>query len=129
MSNSTTLEQPAPAKPLALRAIASALTNHLQACPDNDLHWVSVIGEDSVCPTPTRAWNQELRDSLLHVSVSDGWSEGTLLHVYAQRNRYQPELLNPLFRIKLLCGHRRAFVAAGQVWEFLQSPAFAELTA
>jgi hypothetical protein len=104
-----------------LRRISHLLARHLEATPDNDLYWISVIGEDGMDPQPALVWDQDLRDSLLHVSVTNGWSEGTLLYVYAQRDRYKPEQLRALFRIKVLCGYLQAFNTARQVWTYFES--------
>ena len=109
-----------------LRTIANALRTHLLADPENDLHWVQVIGEDSLAPDVLR-WGPDLAASLLNVTVADGFSEGMLLYVYAQRNRYEPDQVRAIFRVKLLCGMRRAFDAARQTKEFLDLAAFAAL--
>lgn len=113
--------------PLLLRTIARALEKHLYEDPECALHWIAVVGEDSVDPNPTRTWDQVLEDSVLQIAVSDGVSEGRLIYIHGQRDRYAPGAVQPLWRIKVLCGHARAFKEAERVWSWFESPAFVQL--
>jgi len=115
------------AQGIALRVIAQALEQHLNATPEHNVHWAAVVGESGIDASPTRTWTKELADSLLMVSVAQGFSEGTLLYVHAQPDRYQTDKLVTLIRVKLLCGWRQAFLAARDAWEFLNSERFDSL--
>lgn len=115
--------------PLLLRTIARALEKHLYEDPESALHWIAVVGEDNVDPNPTKTWDQVLEDSVLQVAVTDGFSEGSLVYVHAQRDRYAPGAVQTLWRIKVLCGRARAFKEAERVAAWLGSPAFEVLKA
>lgn len=57
--------------------------------------------------------------------LAQGHSEGMLVYVYAQANRYKPAELVPLLRIKLLCGVERALKQMQAIWAYLNdSPEF-----
>lgn len=113
-------------QPVFLREIKKHLEDHLYKNPENTLHWVNVVGEDSMEPKPTLSWVHS--NSLLQVSIADGFSEGCLVYVHAQADRYKPDQLVALFRIKLLCSAKRAFSEARHIWEFFESSEFGELT-
>lgn len=116
-----------PAPGTHLRTIARALEQYLLRSPDSSVHWISVIGEDNLEPVPKLMWDAVLADSLLQVSVAQGFSEGMLLYVHAQRDRYKPGNVRALFRVKLLCGPHRAFQEASAVWLFFNSTEFESL--
>jgi hypothetical protein len=87
------------------------------------VHWVAVIDEPDTFGPPKRVW--EFDDYLLQVSLAHGHSEGMLVYVYAQANRYKPGELVPLLRIKLLCGVERALREMQAIWTYLNdSPEF-----
>lgn len=113
--------------PLLLRTIARALEKHLYEDPESALHWIAVVGEDSVDPNPSRTWDQVIEDSVLQVAVTDGFSEGRLIYVHGQRDRYAPGAVQPLWRIKVLCGRARAFKEAERIAAWFDSAAFHEL--
>lgn len=115
--------------PITLREIARFIQEDLSKCDEHNLHWVAVIDESSVQPVAEALWTQQHADSLLQVVVANGHSEGMLLHVMAQPNRYEPAHLLPLIRVKLLCGHDRAFAAARDLSKLLRSEAFEQLVA
>lgn len=108
-----------------LRDIGRALEKNIYAQTDTSLHWLAVIGEDSIQPVPTKEWYYN--DALIQVGVVNGNSEGSLIYVQAQKNRYQPELLVPLFRIKLLCSPMAAFAEAKIVYKFFESQEFMDM--
>lgn len=112
--------------PVYLRDIARALEKKLYAQQDTSLHWVAVVGEDSVQPKPEKTWH--FNDSMVVISVGQGHSEGTLVYVHAQKDRYKPDQLIALFRIKLLCSPKAAFAEARVVFEFFDSQEFEEMT-
>lgn len=126
MSTSDANTTDRPASGIALRSIGHALERHLNCTPEHDVHWIAVVGESNL-EAPRRTWTKGLADSLLMVSVAEGFSEGTLLYVQSQPDRYQPDKLDTLFRIKLLCGWRQAFLAARDTWAFLNSAEFHSL--
>lgn len=108
-----------------LRDIGSALEKGMYENPETSLHWVSVMGEDSIQPVPTKAWH--FNDALIQVGIVNGNSEGSLIYVHAQKSRYQPDLLIPLFRIKVLCSPKAAFAEARAVYEFFESSEFMKM--
>lgn len=110
--------------PAYLRQLGQLIERHLFK-GETSLHWVAVVGEDSVQKIPERMWAHD--DHLLLVTVAPGHSEGALLYVNAQANRYKPEAIEPLFRIKLLCGPHAAFDEAKAVWDCINSKEFAHL--
>lgn len=113
----------APDKPVYLRTIAEDLERKLQLDPDCSVHWVAVVNEPDTFGPPTRVW--EFDDHLLQVSLAHGHSEGMLVYVYAQANRYKPGELVPLLRVKLLCGLERALCEMQAIWTYLSdSPEF-----
>lgn len=109
-----------------LRSIGSALTEKLQEQPDSHLQWVAVVGEVGARAVP-REWRYN--DSLIQVGIVNGNGEGCLVYVHAQGDRYQPDVLKALFRIKLLCKPSEAFAEAKLIYEFFESPEFLEMTA
>ena len=117
-----------PKAPVYQRAIARFISDSLSKSVDYDVHWVAVVAEDSVAESPVRPWTQALADSELVVSVMQGHSEGMLLHVLAMPNRYKPDQVEALWRIKLLCGHDRAFDAARDLSKLLRSAEFEAVT-
>lgn len=110
-----------------LRDIARALEKRLYEQPETSLHWVSVVGEDSVHPQPKKQWI--FNDAMIQVGVVNGNSEGSLIYVHAQTGRYAPDQLTALFRIKLLCSAKAAFAEAKVVYEFFESKEFADISA
>lgn len=112
--------------PVFLRDIGRALEKRLSQQPDTSLHWVAVIGEDSVQAVPTKKW--QYNEAMLQVGVVNGNSEGSLIYVHAQKDRYQPDSLVALFRIKMLCSAKAAFADAKIVYEFFESKEFLEMT-
>lgn len=117
---------------LYLRTIARALKQHLLLDPECAVHWISVLDENSM-DSPSRTWWYDgvcaLDDCLLQVSLAQGFSEGMLLYVYAQPDRYKPAALTPLLRIKLLCGPARAAKELLAVWRWFNSKEFHDLVA
>ena len=120
-------KEPAPSNTkVFLRDIGRALEKKLYEYPQSSFHWISVLNEDNVQAVPTREWL--FNDSLIHIGVVNGNNEGCLVYVHAQGNRYQPDLLTTLFRIKFLCNANRVFDEARIVYEFFESNEFFELT-
>lgn len=113
-------------KPVFLRDIGYALEKTMNAQPDTSLHWVAVVGEDSVQRVPTKLWH--FNEEMIQVGVVQGNSEGSLIYVHAQNNRYAPDQVTVLFRIKLLCSAKHAFKEAKVVYEFFESKEFADMT-
>jgi hypothetical protein len=127
MTTETKLETTSPQPPITLREIGRAIERKLNLVPEHNLHWVAVIGEDSMVPVAQKLWTQVHADSIVQVAVSDGHSEGTLLYVQALPDRYAPDKIEPLFRIKLLCGRMQAHKAAADLDSFLHSGEFEQL--
>ena len=106
-----------------LLTIAQDLERTLQKDPECCVQWVSVIDEPSSFGPPTREWKYD--DFILQVSLAQGNSEGMLVYVFAQADRYKPADLVPLLRIKLLCGPARAVREVQAIWTYLNdSPEF-----
>lgn len=115
--------QPAQGAPVYLRTIAHDLERALMKDPECSVHWAAVIDETDTFGPPKRVW--EFDDHLLQVSLARGHSEGMLVYVYAQADRYKPGELVPLLRIKLLCGVERALCEMQAIWTYLNdSPEF-----
>ncbi len=115
--------------PIHLREIGGVIQKQLEKSPEHDVHWVTVTGENSMDNEPTRVWTDELANCLLQVAVRQGNSEGMLLYVQALPNRYEPDRLETLFTIKLLCGHDQSHLAARDLGRFLNSSEFESLVA
>lgn len=115
-----------------LRTIAQALERHLLKDSECAVHWVAVVDEPDAFGAPTRIWTYDgssaLNDCLLQVSLAQGFSEGMLLYVHAQPDRYRSASLTPLLRIKLLCGSERAAKELLAVWQWFNSEEFYDLT-
>lgn len=109
-------------KPVYLRDIANALEKKLLSHTESTLHWVSVVGEAGYLKDPVRIW--EFDDLSIHVGVTEGNSEGSLVYVHAQKGSHHPFQLEALFCIKLLTSAKRAFSEASQVYEFFESMEF-----
>lgn len=108
----------------SLAKIAQALEKYIQdRHPQTALYWVSVVGQPS--------WESSLRfwaynDHEITVTVSQGISEGSLIHVNAE-GPYGHDS-EPLFTIKVLCRKVQAFDEAKVVDNFFSSPEFYQLT-
>lgn len=112
-----------PGDPVYLRDIAQDLERHLLRDPECAVHWIAAVDEPNSFGPPTRIWEHD--DYLLQVSLAHGHSEGMLVYVYAQANRYKPGEIVPLLRIKLLCGVERALKEIRAIWAYLNdSPEF-----
>lgn len=123
MELATSAADAQPGGPVYLRDIAQDLERLLLRDPECAVHWIAVVDEPSSFGAPTRIWEHD--DSLLQVSLAQGHSEGMLVYVYAQANRYKPAELVPLLRIKLLCGVERALKQMQAIWAYLNdSPEF-----
>jgi len=91
---------PQKSSPLYARTVARALTQVLEDS-NTTVHWVNVVGESSLDTMPSKVW-PTTTTPMFNVMVQDGWSEGTLLYVYAQEDRYKPQEVTPLLQIKML---------------------------
>lgn len=112
-----------PGDPVYLRDIAQDLERTLLRDTECAVHWIAVVDEPNSFGAPTRLWEHD--DCLLQVSLAHGHSEGMLVYVYAQANRYKPGEIVPLLRIKLLCGVERALKEMQAIWAYLNdSPEF-----
>lgn len=103
-------------KPLMARTVARALTRYLEDC-NTTIHWVNVVGEDSLARVAEKLWPDN--DPLLNVMLCQGFSEGMLVYVMAQANRYKPAELTPLLQIKMLGGRSRVASELPCIMEFL----------
>ena len=114
-----------------LRVIAQALEKALQQGPECAVHWVSVVGERNAFgpPAEEEVWKPEFDDCLVQVGLTRGNSEGMLLYVHVQSDRYKPDSLVALLRIKLLCGVERAVKELASVHRWFASEAFSNLLA
>ena len=110
---------------VTLRQVVRLLVKHISEDKENTLHWADVIGEDSILPVAKLPWTYN--DDLLQISVAQGFSEGCLIYVHAQKSCYKPDEIKALFRIKVLCNAKRAFAEAANVWIFFQSRNFRDL--
>lgn len=103
---------------VVLSHLGEMLRKHLNANEETGVEWVSVVGEDSMAPPMKTLPARTLERAMWNILVQQGWSEGTLLYVSAQADRYKPEAQEVLFRIKVLCGIKRVgpHVAAISDW-------------
>ena len=67
--------------------------------------------------------------ALLQVSLAQGYSEGMLILVHAQPDRYKPGSLDTLMTLKLLCGPTRAAKEIEPIWQWFNSKEFHDLVA
>lgn len=104
-------------KPLFARTVARALTKVLEVA-NTSIHYGNVVGESSIDRNPTLLWPIET-DPMFNVMVQFGWSEGTLLYVYAQDSRYKPQNVVPILQIKMLGSLRTVCADVPIVMEFL----------
>lgn len=112
-----------PDDPVYLREIAQDLERMLLRDPECAVHWVAVVDEPGSFGAPTRIWEHD--DCMFQLSLTEGNSEGMLVYVHAQANRYKPAGIVPLLRIKLLCGVERALKEMHSIWTYLDdSPEF-----
>lgn len=115
-----------------LRTIARALQKHLQQNAESCVEWISVHGEAGL-DAPGRVWTYDgataLDESLLQVSLAQGYSEGMLIFVHAQPDRYKPGSLDTLMTLKLLCSPARAAKEIEPIWLWLNSKEFHDLVA
>lgn len=119
-------EQPPAERKVYLREIGRALKAKLYERPNTHLHWVAVIGEDSVQPEPGKEWY--FNDALIQVGIVEGNGEGCFVYVHVQKDRYFPDHLIALFRIKFLCSAAHVFRDAADVFEFFKSKEFLAMT-
>jgi hypothetical protein len=91
---------------IVLADIAHALTRYLNDAGGN-IHWINVIGEPTMTRLPTkRITAEDLQAHMFNVIVQNGWSEGTMLLLSEQANRYEPTQQNVLLMIKSLSSPR-----------------------
>lgn len=91
--------------PLPARTVARAMCRYLET-NNTSIHWVQVVGESSLEPVPMKMWPVQ-DNAMFNVMVQDGWSEGMLLYVYAQKDRTKPQEVTPLLQIKMLCNRQQ----------------------
>jgi len=115
-----------------LRTIARVLQKHLQQNPESSVEWISVHGEGGL-DAPGRVWTYDgataLDECLLQVSLAQGYSEGMLIYVHAQPDRYMPGSLSTLMTLKLLCSPERAAQEIAPIWRWFNSKEFHDLLA
>lgn len=104
-------------KYLLARTVAQAMTRFLER-NETSIHWVQVIGEDSLVTKPSKAW-PVVNDPMFNLMIQDGWSEGMLVYIYAQVDRYKPEEVVPVLRIKMLAGRKGVFSELPLIFAFL----------
>lgn len=105
--------------PIPARAVARMLCEHLEKS-DTSVHWVNVAGESSLDVSPKVQWPEE-GDPMFNLMLQHGHSEGMLIHVMAQRNRYKPEEAQPILLIKMLGGTKKVCGEMPLIAEFLDS--------
>lgn len=103
-------------RPLMARTVARELTQHLELS-NTSVYWVGVVGEDSLQSVPATLWPSN--DPMLNLMLCQGHSEGMLVYVMAQANRYQPEEVTALLRIKMLGSYTTVCAELPFIWEFL----------
>lgn len=106
-------QQPSPGD-LHICTVAEALERHLIAA-DTSVHWVRAKGEDTWAPEKT-LWPRDLCACYV---IQQGCSEGTIVRVMHQPNRYDASDLHELLTIKLLTAGPKAYVEAAQVSQFI----------
>lgn len=111
-------------KSLLARYVAHDLFTVLEKA-ETSVHWVSVVGEDSIEPKPQILWPSD--NPIYSVAVQHGFSEGMLVYVYAQSNRYEPENVVPMLRIKMLTSMKKLMSELPVIIEYFdQFPELAE---
>ena len=103
-------------EPLMSRTVARALTHHLEAS-NTSIHWVNVVGEDSLKNVAEKRWPDN--DPQLNLMLCQGHSEGMLVYVMAQDSRYRPEEAKPLLQIKMLGGYTTVLSEMAEIWKFM----------
>lgn len=105
-------------KTLLAHTVAQALTRHLEK-ENTSIHWINVAGEASLKEVPEKAWPNE--DFMLNLMLTQGNSEGMLVYVMAQENRYKPEEAKPILQIKMLGNYKTVLSEMAVIWKFLEN--------
>lgn len=114
---------------IPLRSIAQALEKHLHAIEDANIHWINVVGESSVLDKPKKSIPLDvLSTHLFNVLVQHGWSEGTLLYVSSQQDRYAPQEQTLLLQIKSLTSIKKIGPEVAAIMDWFESEARSFLT-
>jgi hypothetical protein len=103
---------------LMARDVARHLTQVLEKA-GTSIHWVGVVGEDSLATDPSVEWPSG--DPIYSIAVQNGFSEGMLVYVYEQKDRYKPEDVRVLLRIKMLCGVRLLMKELPVILEYFEN--------
>lgn len=104
--------------PIFVRTVAYALGLHLRNM-QLDAHWIHAVGEDTLAP-PKARWPIEV-DPMLNVMIQDGRSEGCIVCIYAQPDRYMAQQVIPLVGMKFLCNKRQVGVYLPAIFDFLDA--------
>lgn len=86
--------------PILLRSVAKALEGHLlrpEAMDYSNLHWISVEGEECLSRPAKAVADDFFERNIILAALSHGHSEGSLIHVYAQADRYDRAAVVPIF--------------------------------
>lgn len=115
-----------------LRTLKALLETYVNDQPETNLHWINVVGEPSMQPVATAMMSLEgLEKMMFNVIVQHGWSEGTLLYVSGQKDRYVAEDQSVLLQCKTLHGVKHAIAEIEAIMRFFGTEAWRdpELTA
>lgn len=115
-----------------LRTLKALLETYVNDHPETSLHWINVVGEDSLQPVATAMISLDsLEKMMFNVIVQQGRSEGTLLYVAGQTDRFVPESQVVLLQCKSLHGVKRAIAEIEAIMQFFDTEAWRnpELTA
>lgn len=108
---------------LYVRTVADALERHLEKA-NTHVHWARPDGRETSWGPPQLVWP---KDPSLGYMLQHGHSEGTLLRVMHQQDRYDAATQQPLIVVKFLCGFGTASVDMKTVYDFLESLDVAQL--
>lgn len=102
-----------------VRSVRNLLLRYLSDQEDTNIHWINVVGEDSLQPEPELMISLEtLQNEMFNVLVQNGWSEGTLLYVCAQKDRYKPADQTILLQCKTLNGMKQSIAEIQAIMRF-----------
>lgn len=102
---------------LLANTVARAMTKHLEVS-NTHVHWVQVVGESRLEPKYTKPWPVD-NMPMFSLLLQEGNSEGVLVYVCAQIDRYKPQNIVPILQIKMLTTLKKVGAELSFIYEVL----------